>query len=75
MSGEAEKDFLRVLAVHGKSLDRNLATANATATTADAAIGDAERLLARLGKSLPIEKSSSAPHSRRGYLGFALGKR
>ena len=53
MSGEAEKDVLRVLAVHGETLNRNLAKADAAGTKADAAINDAQRLLEKLGKAIP----------------------
>ena len=53
MNKETEKDVLRVLALHGARIDRNLEKANATATKADAAIGDAEVLLEKLGKAIP----------------------
>ena len=53
MSDEAESGVLRVLTVHGETLNRNLAKANASGTKADTAICDAQRLLEKLGKAIP----------------------
>ena len=58
MSDDTDIDVPRVLAVYGQSLDRNLEEADATAAQADAAIGDAQSLLLRLGKALPERKKS-----------------
>jgi hypothetical protein len=66
MIDKNEKDALRVLAVHGEALERNIGKANTTAAMADAAIGDAERLLGKLGKSLPERnKPDSAPSANK----------
>ncbi|MGO8739709.1 hypothetical protein [Rhodoblastus sp.] len=59
MTAETDKAALRVLAVQGEALDRNLAKAEATAKTADAAIENAERLLASVGQPLPVRKASA----------------
>jgi hypothetical protein len=56
MNDETEKDVLRVLAVHGETLNRSLAKANAAEAKADTAITDAQRLLEKLGKAIPERK-------------------
>lgn len=58
------QELLRVLANQGDSLDRNLASAKTAATAANAAIGDAERLLASLGKTPIRQKSPPALPAR-----------
>jgi hypothetical protein len=58
MNDEAEKDVLRVLVVENEKLNRERTEANATAMKADEAIGDAEKLLEKLGKPSPERNSS-----------------
>jgi hypothetical protein len=52
MSDDTDMDVLRFLAVYDESLDRNVGEADATAEQADAAIGDAQRLLLRVGPAV-----------------------
>jgi hypothetical protein len=58
MSDDADRDVLRALAVYGESLHRNVEETVATAAKADAAIGEAQSLLLRLGKTVLERKKS-----------------
>lgn len=59
MTRAPEKDSLRVLAVQGETINRNLAMARSTASTADGVIEDAERLLTKLGQARPSRNGAA----------------